>query len=306
MSTLHRALVVEDESDATNDLVEILKACGCECEVATNGCDALQALERSQFCIILLDLQIKAEAGSILGHTEHGNVFLREARARNVQHDGTSYLLPIVVVSGYASEVDAAVAAMRDGASDVIQKLSSGRDKSEKIRRALELAGRTSHEACGKLSAVTPATKLSDVLILDIPAEVDGQRVVVRLGGRQAKLTHAALKVLLHLVKGRLSSTRVHKVDLGARADRGFRGVSVLRQELAFAYDGDSKDIVINDQRGCYYLSDKVAVGQVDTAMLERLGDGQVAKLAREIRHLSRMLKESAGKDTEFPTHLRR
>jgi CheY-like chemotaxis protein len=295
MSACHRALVVEDESEAAADLVEILKACGCECDVATNRRDALELLERSQFCIILLDLQIKAEPCSIRGHTEHGNAFLREARARNVQRDGTTYLLPIVVVSGYAHEAEAAVAAMRDGASDVVQKLSNGRDKSERIRRALELSGRCSHEDCEKISAATPATP-SDRLTLDIPGDVEGQRVGVRLGQRHAKLTHSALKVLLHLVKGRLSKALVHKTDLGARADRGFRGVSVLRQELAVAYDGDSKEIVTNNQRGAYCLAAKVDIGQINTNKLEAIGDHQITKLAKEIRRLSAALKESDGK----------
>ncbi len=299
MSERHRALVVEDEPEAAADLVEILNAEGCDCVVASSRKEALEELAAGPFCIIFVDLEIKSDPGAIRGHAAHGSAFIREARARYLDHPGKAHSLPIVVVSGHALEPETAVAAMRDGASDVVQKLSSGQEKSERIREALEKAGRVSHTECAKLMSSNRAPSTLHQLVLDITGERDGQRVVVRLSQRGAKLSLTALKVLLRLICGRLSTdVWVHKFDLGAGKDgASFRTVSVLRQQLAVAYDGNEKELVTNDQGGSYCLAEKVIVGDIDTGKLEALGDHQITKLAREIRRLSNEIQASVGKD---------
>jgi CheY-like chemotaxis protein len=294
----HRALIVEDEPEAAADLVEILRTCGCDAVIATNRRDAAAELERAPFCIILLDLQIKAEPDSIRGHFEHGRQLLKDARSRYPQLCGAKHSLPIVVLSGFASETEAAVAVMRDGASDLVQKLSTREHKTDRIYEALEASGRTSHRACVERAGLTSSgTVFATKLILAILGDQDGRRVVISLGQRRTKLTHASLKILLHLVKARLLNSLVHKTDLGARSDRGFRGVSVLRSELANAYDGDEKELVTNDQRGSYGLAERVGIGHVATEQLARIGDREITRLAREISRLFDEIAKSAGKD---------
>jgi CheY-like chemotaxis protein len=296
MSGSHRALIVEDDHESATDLEEILKACGCECTTVTNRRDALAYLQGPPPCIVLLDLEIKAEPESIRGHVEHGNSILRAARALCVERAGTAYLLPIVVISGFAHEADAAVAAMKDGASDVIQKLSKAREKAERIRRALEESGRGSHEACDSLSHVVGAAEGAGHLVLSVPGDEHGRRVLVRLGQRPAKVTYGALKVLLQLVKGRLGNRPVHKNDLGGREGQGFRGISVLLEQLAVACAGDEKALITNDQRGSYSLAARVVLGTIATEKLERLGDQKITSLAREIRRLSNGIGDADGK----------
>jgi hypothetical protein len=185
---------------------------------------------------------------------------------------------------------------MRDGASDVVQKLSPREHKADRIHEALEASGRTSHRVCEELSSTYGRVNASNALTLSIPGEQDGRRVVVCLGVRRAKLTHSALRILLHLVKAHLSGSLVHKTDLGSRNEQGFRGVSALRSELSAAYDGDLKKLVTNDQRGSYGLAAHVTIGPVETEQLERIGDHKITKLAREIRRAFTDLQESAGK----------
>ena len=84
--------------------------------------DALAALQNKSFCLILLDLQIKSAADAIKGHVEHGKALLRKIREKYGDHNGTAFWLPVLIVSGFAREVDEAVDVMKDGASDVIQK----------------------------------------------------------------------------------------------------------------------------------------------------------------------------------------
>ncbi len=295
MNQKHRALVVEDEAEAAADLAEILTTCGCESVVVTNRRDALEQLDRGAFCIILLDLEIRSVPDSIRGRVDHGKLFLREARCRYPELVGTKYALPIVVLSGFASETEEAVAVMKEGASDVVQKLSSVRNKADRIQEALETAGRPSHRVCADRGTAVRDNPRSE-LTLSISGEQEGRRVVVQLGSRTAKLTQVALKVLLHLLKARVSNSSVHKTDLGARDDRGFRSVSVLRDQLAAACEGPVKELIKNDQHGNYSLADRVVPGSVDTARLERLGDREITKLAREIHRLSAAMEESAGK----------
>ena len=295
MNQVHRALIVEDEPEAAADLAEILRTCGCESVVVTNRRDALEQLDEAAFCIILLDLEIKAEADSIRGRLDHGKQLLRDARGRYPQLVGAKYALPIVVLSGFASETEAAVAVMKDGASDVVQKLCTAKLKADRIQEALETSGRPSHRVCDERQTAATQQNPRDRLTLSIPGDQDGRRVVVRVGTGTAPLTYGSLKVLLHLVKARLSGSLVHKTDLGARSDRGFRGISVLRQELAAAC-GNAKELITNDQRGSYGLADRVLLGPMAMEKLQRLGDHTITKLAREIRSLSAPMEESAGK----------
>ncbi len=87
----------------------------------------------------------------------------------------------------------------------------------------------------------------------------------------------------------------VDKRDLGAGNDRGFRGVSVLRNDLGAPRDGLVKRLIVNDQRGGYGLAEHVVIGRINTTKLEQLGH-TFAKLAREIARLSEHLQGSAGK----------
>jgi len=284
----HRALVVEDEPEMADDLVQILKTCGCEAVIATNRQDALARLASGTFCLILLDLEIGTEPGSIRGRVENGRAVLEDARRRFPERIGTHAVLPVIVISAHATETDDAVAAMREGASDVVQKLWEANKKAERIYAALETSGRTSHARCQELlRAAAPAGHL-DGLVLSIPADRDGRRALVTLSGRAAPLPIASLKLLLQLVEARLSpgDGRVHKLDLGGRSDRGFKAISDLRNDLKPAFAGDTKLLIANDQAGSYWLAESVSIGDVNAERLSAFGNSKVAALGKKIRNL--------------------
>src|SRR5260221_14639389 len=170
MKQRHTALVVEDDSATAEDLGEILRSIECDSVVCDNHDDALAALRNRSFCLALLDLQIKSAPDSINLHVEHGKALLRKIRLMHGEHYGTSYWLPILIVSGFARERDEAIEVMKEGASDVIQKPLNSREVSESIRLALVVAGRQSHELC---LAPAPAQQLSvdDGIVIAIPGE---------------------------------------------------------------------------------------------------------------------------------------
>jgi len=284
----HQALVVEDDLEMAHDLVQILKTCGCEAVIATNRHDALAHLTSGTFCLILLDLEIGTEPGSIRGRVENGRAVLEEARRRFPERIGKHPVLPIIVISAHATETDDAVAAMREGASDVVQKLWKANKKTERIYAALEASGRTSHARCQEiLRAAVPASQLEG-LVLSIPGDRDGRRALVTLNGRAAPLPMASLKLLLQLVEARLSpgDGHIHKLDLGGRSDRGFKAISDLRNELKPAFAGDTKLLIVNDQAGNYGLAESVSIGEVNAERLSTFGNSTVATLGKKIRNL--------------------
>jgi DNA-binding response OmpR family regulator len=277
----HRALIVEDDRPTADDLAEILTSLGCDCSIATNKRDALSALAGDAYCLILLDLEIKLEPASIRGHTEHGNSLLREIRQLHSEHTGLGFWLPILIVSGFAREVGAAVEVMKDGANDVIHKPFVGWEVSDTVRRALERSGRATHALC----AAGPVARALDAKAtpLSIPGDRVGRRTRVRFGSRSTLLTDSSLKVLLHLMVARAARTAVHKKELGARRDQGFKGISVLRDALKPAL-GEGIDIIGNDRHGGYYLTDDVTIGICDAEKLASIGDRKITELARELR----------------------
>ena len=160
----------------------------------------------------------------------------------------------------------------------------------------MEALGRTLHRRCQELSTAAKRADRPDGLTLSIPADRDGRRVSVMLGGRRATLTLASLKVLLQLARARLSTGSVNKIDMGGSADRGFKAISVLRNELKQAYAGDTKGLIANDLHGGYCLAATVSVGELNVDRLEGLDDRQITKLAREIRSLINGKEPSDGK----------
>lgn len=294
MTEPHRVLIVEDDRPTADDLADILRAIDCEPVIVDNKRDALTVLRREAFCLAVLDLQIKMERGSIKGHDEFGRSLVREVRALFPDHAGRGFRLPILVVSGFAREVNSAVEVMKDGADDVIQKPFDSRDVSSSVREALERSGRASHRACAALPG-RAASGPAGGLVLSIPGDREGRRTRVAFGAASVDLTDASLRVLLYLVAGKLSGEKVHKTDLGARADQGFRGISVLRDALKPAL-GAGVDIIENDQHGHYWLVDDVSIGECEHDKLVALGDSQITALAERIRrHLAQGARGAAG-----------
>ena len=100
-----RILVVDDEPLILEGLTRLLATRDYEVIPARSGCDALIAIGKQQFDIVLLDLGMPDLNGSEV---------LRFIADRGVQ-------TPVIVVSGESS-IDAAIHALRAGASDFVRK----------------------------------------------------------------------------------------------------------------------------------------------------------------------------------------
>ena len=294
MKERHLALIVEDESATAQDLAEIVAAIGCDSRIASSKSDALALLDKNDFCVILLDLQIKGEPDAIKGHTAHGNALLREIRRRHSGHVGTIYSLPVVVVSGFAREVPAAVEVMQDGADGVIQKPFKTRQVSDEVSRALDRSGRKTHAHC----ASQPSLRLPDDssgVVLAIPGDRIKNRTRVTVGAHSIPLPNNLLRLLLRLMLAYDKKKRAHKLDLGGTAHGGFKLISLLKAELRPALEG--REIIDNDYRGSYGLTDDVTIGDCNVDRLVDIGDATISALARELgRRLKSRRRKSEGK----------
>jgi len=303
MKERHIALVVEDHGETVEDLREILRSIDCDSVVVNNAEDALVELQNRSFCLVLLDLQIKRASDSIKGHVEHGKALLRKIREKHVDHVGITFWLPVLIISGFAREVNEAVDIMKDGATDVIQKPLDSREVSEGIRRALRVSGRQTHDRCHEPPRQGPNLKAG--VVIAIPGNRIGRRTRVTIAGKPVDLPNASLKVLLHLMVARRKGECVNKVDLGATADQGFKGISILRNELKPVL-GDV-DIIKNHYYGEYSFADDVTIGECSVDSLSKIGDKAISDLAARLRKRApNRQKESVGKSADFPTHRRR
>jgi len=304
MKKRHRALIVEDEAETAFDLGEILKSLDCDSVSVTNAEDAMRELEKKSFCLVLLDLEIKGEPHAIKGHVEYGKALLRKIRHMDSEHSGLRFWLPVLVISGFARERDEALQLMKDGATDVIQKSIDSQAVSQAIRKALAESGRETHDLCEN-HPVVPRDNFKEKVIVGIPGDRAKRRTTVRLGSQQVTLTDGSLRVLLHLVLGHLQNKQVHKTDLGANHEQGFKGISILRGELKQIL-GDI-DIIKNHYHGFYGFVPSVTIGEIVFDRLRELDDVAISSLADKIRKQSSPPeKKSEGNSGEFPPQRRR
>src|SRR5260370_9549451 len=208
MKERHIALIVEDDGETAEDLVEILRSLDCDSVVADNHNDALGKLQNKSFCLILLDLQIKGDADAIKGHVEHGKALLRKIREKYGDHHGTAFWLPVLIVSGFAREVDEAVDVMKDGASDVIQKPLENQQVSERIRQALQASGPQTHER-RRQAPPTQRPHLKDGVVIEIPGDRIKRRTCVTIASTSVELPASSLKILLHLMVAQIKRAPV-------------------------------------------------------------------------------------------------
>jgi FixJ family two-component response regulator len=281
MNKRHMALIVEDDQETAEDLREILQSFDCDSVVVDNREDALVALQNNSFCFVLLDLQIKGAADSIKGHIDHGKELLRKIREKYGDHHGTAFWLPVLIVSGFAREVDEAVDVMKDGASDVIQKPLENQQVSERIRQALQASGRQTHERCREVPP-KQGPNLKDGVVIAIPGDRIKRRTCVTIASTSVDLPDSSLKILLHLMVAQRKGEPVHKIDLGATAEQGFKGISTLRNELKPALGG--VDIIKNDYHGNYSLVGDVRIGACAVDKLLKIGDQTISRLAKKLR----------------------
>lgn len=274
----HRVLVVEDDVATREELEALLRTLHFDVVGCGDKQTALQHLRDQPYCMALVDLQIYGQPGAIRAHEVHGRSLVREIRTAHPERYGIGHRFPILVVSGYAREGAEAKEVMREGASDIVWKLANGglaAELSRTIQEQLRAAGREDHADC----SLTP-------LELSIPGDREGRQTKVMLGARSALLADRHLRVLLHLIKGKVIGARVHNQDMEFNGVGGNRLPSEVNQAMKDTFPADIEAIVENHYHGNYSLIDEVTIGEIAYDRLVAIDDETTTRLANEIRQL--------------------
>ena len=141
MRKVPTVLVVDDDAFMRHVLVDAFSRAGFEVETFTSANDLLARADLSPPAVLLLDVQLPGMSGPEL------QLLLRER--------GVS--IPVIFLTG-SSDIPIAVAAMRNGAVDFIEKPFHHATLVDSVRRALALDDRTPSGASAPGYAIRVAT----------------------------------------------------------------------------------------------------------------------------------------------------
>lgn len=275
----HRVLVVEDDVPTREELAEVLHPLGFEVVSCGDKQTALRHINEQAFCMALVDLQIFGDSGSNRAMETHGHALIKDIRTKYPErHSPMAWRLPILVVSGFAREGPESKEVILEGASDIVWKLPNGglaAELSRRIEEQFRASGREDHADC----CLTP-------LELSVPGERLRQTTKVMLGAHYTFLADRHLRVLLHLIKGKLTGVQVHNVDMQFKGQGGNRLPSELNKELRAMFPANITNVIKNDHRGSYSLIDAVTIGGIAYDRLIAIDDATITSLVSEIRRL--------------------
>ncbi|MCX6595450.1 MAG: sigma-54 dependent transcriptional regulator [Acidobacteria bacterium] len=120
---LPRILVIDDEEDIRDSLEALLTLEGFQVELAFNGTEGLQRLERANYDLVLLDLMMPDRSGLEV---------IQEIRQRDAD-------TPVFLITAYGS-VEVAVQAIKAGANDYFSKPWDNEKLIIEIRRMIDAA----------------------------------------------------------------------------------------------------------------------------------------------------------------------
>jgi two-component system alkaline phosphatase synthesis response regulator PhoP len=231
---MSRILVVEDDPDIAGLLTHYLQRAGFEADMVSSGGDVLPRVKKAPPDLLLLDLMLPGIDG------------LEVCRA--VRGDPQTAAIPIIMITAKGEESDRIVG-LELGADDYITKPFSPNEVIARIRALLRRAHRTG-PADGRLTYG--------------PLSVDVDRHLVRIDGREVKLTAKEFLLLQYLMqhRGRVLSRDLLLSDVwGYSYTGGTRTVDVhvrrLREKVPFLTDA----IVTVKQFGYKLVEPAPAVG---------------------------------------------
>ena len=177
-----KILIVEDDQHIAKLVKYNLQKAGFDCTHVVTGEAALEALDRQDIHLILLDLMLPKMDGLDV--------------CRQIRSEKQSVNIPVIMLTAKGEEVDRVVG-FEVGADDYIVKPFSPRELVLRVKAILK-RGR---------GAVTTAGAGKDILEMG-GLKVDVPRHKVTMNGKEIKLTAMEFKLLLTLMqrKGRLQS----------------------------------------------------------------------------------------------------
>lgn len=280
------------------EAAELLRSFDHGCIHASTKAEAESLVDAGEFCYALLDLEIKLDADSIRARVEAGESVLGLIRQRYPhRNEEDQHLLPILMVSGH-SDIKHIVRSFQQRADDFVAKPIGENSPpfKDKIEDALRKSGRQSHEDCAAIMRRargdrSAAASHDAATRLAITARQQGTRLEIILGGTSILLTSASFVLLMQLVVARLRDhdSWVHKIDLGAKDEQGWKGMTRLKADLAPNLPAGVQ-MIENDGAGGYRLHSSVEIGPIDTRRFASIEVARIKKLVAEIAELQSSL----------------
>ena len=170
-----RVLVADDQRDVLEALRLLLKCEPVSVETVSSPAAALACVDKTDFDAILIDLNYTRDTTS----GKEGLELLRALRERDMD-------VPVIVMTAWGT-VDVAVAAMREGASDFIEKPWDNQRLLSVLRTQVEL-GRAVRES-RRLQAENDLLRTADVnFIAESPAMLPVMQLVARVAASDANI----------------------------------------------------------------------------------------------------------------------
>ncbi|PZU25290.1 response regulator transcription factor [Stenotrophomonas sp. PS02298] len=219
IQTLHRLLVVDDDSDIRSLLAEQLGRAGYAVSTAADGNQMRQVLAREHIDLIVLDLNLPREDGLAL---------CRELRVRSTT--------PVIMLTARSEPIDR-VLGLEMGADDYLAKPFEPRELLARIRNVL----RRTEALPTNMEPLAMRRALFSGWVFDLEHRhlVDPAKRVVMLSGAEFRL----LRVLVAHANKVLSREQLVSLSSGRNYESQDRAIDLqisrLRQKLADAGGAD-------------------------------------------------------------------
>lgn len=204
----HVALLVEDDAEIATELICLLESLGHRCVHVETRVAAEAAITSTDFCFVILDLQIKATENSLAPKVESGRTLLKHLRERYPERSRTlGYRTPVLVLSAHTRGREETIRLAKLGADDVLEKpLSANRPSLDvRIDEALARSGRKNHaQCCDSFAQPSDTEQPQPVLSIDVSKRLvtyRGHQVPTRSGSGTRHLQKQAFAVLVALAE---------------------------------------------------------------------------------------------------------
>lgn len=219
IQTMHRLLVVDDDSDIRNLLAEQLGRAGYAMSTAADGNEMRQVLAREHIDLIVLDLNLPREDGLAL---------CRELRVRSTT--------PVIMLTARSEPIDR-VLGLEMGADDYLAKPFEPRELLARIRNVL----RRTEALPANMEPLAMRRALFSGWVFDLEHRhlIDPAKRVVMLSGAEFRL----LRVLVAHANKVLSREQLVSLSSGRNYESQDRAIDLqisrLRQKLTDAGGAD-------------------------------------------------------------------
>ncbi len=288
MRKTHTVLLIEDDARSAKKIKNMLHAFGYEVTHVTNREDALPIIDKGEFCLVILDLEVKLTRNAAEAFVEVGQGILEHLRER---YPGLmtrrKHCLQVLMMTAH-DELKTSVREMQAGVDDFLSKdfNKNATTFQDSLRNALRHSGREDHADCAAVMARAraipepgeePAGTSVKITITAVPK---GKSSWIEVNGQKKLLTNGMLHALLLLTISRLENEEWLESKLHGATAEGWKPGTRLRKRLEKHTQIDGQLLVENDNDGGYRLGSIVEIAPVDWKRLVKHTDGKVSAVA--------------------------